>query len=667
MEAHISNPSQAQIAVRVPAMSRVVIEAVSPQVEGGRFAIKRTVGEKVVVEADIFADGHEVLAASLLYKPSGAQAWQQAPMRLFDNDRWRGEFTVGTLENFLYTIEAWVDAFQTWSRDFLKKYDAGQDISVDLLIGADLVFSAARRARGGDAKSLSEFASQLTQLSSTKGQPVTSILASADLAELMTRYPDRSAASSYPVEFRVIVDRERARFSSWYELFPRSCTTDPAHHGTFLDCINRLDYVAGMGFDVLYLPPIHPIGRKGRKGKNNSFPPRPDDTGSPWAIGSAEGGHKSIHPQLGTLAEFQQLRSAASRRGLEIAIDIAFQVSPDHPYVREHEEWFRHRPDGSIQYAENPPKKYEDIYPFNFEGEHVRALCAELKSVVVYWCQQGIRIFRVDNPHTKPFPMWEWLIEEVRRDYPEAIFLAEAFTRPKVMYRLAKLGFDQSYTYFAWKNSKADLVQYFTELAQSPVREFFRGNLWPNTPDILNEYLQDGGPPAFIARLVLAATLGASYGIYGPAFELCENQPVKRGSEEYGDSEKYQIRVWPIDNDRAYNLGWLIGRVNQARRENPALQSDGSLRFHPIDNQQLIAYSKMTEDRSNIIVGIVNLDFRYKQAGWVDLPLSEFGLDPSQPYEVHDLLSGARYRWRGPRNYVELDPGKIPAHVLKVR
>ncbi len=665
MEAHISDSVQTQVALNVPAITRVIIEGIQPQVDGGRFPIKRTVGETVSVEADIFADGHEVLAAALRYKPVSADAWEETPMRFFDNDRWRGEFQVTRLENFVYTIQAWVDAFATWTRDFLKKYEAGQDISVDLLIGAELVRSAARRARGADAKKLSDFAAALTLLSSRKMEPVAGTVRSAELAELMARYPDRSGATTYPVEFRVIVDREKARFSSWYEMFPRSCSDDPAHHGTFLDCIERLDYVAGMGFDVLYLPPIHPIGRKGRKGKNNSFPPSPEDTGSPWAIGGAEGGHKAILPELGTLADFKRLQKEALARGLELAIDIAFQCSPDHPYVSEHEEWFRHRPDGTIQYAENPPKKYEDIYPLNFENEHVAALCEELRSVVAYWCEQGIRIFRVDNPHTKPFPLWEWLIEEIRREYPEAIFLAEAFTRPKVMYRLAKLGFDQSYTYFAWKNSKWELTQYFTELTQSPVREYFRPNIWPNTPDILTEYMQDGGPPAFMSRVVLAGTLGANYGIYGPAFELCENRAVARGSEEYLDSEKYQIRVWPLD--QANNIRWLIGRLNQARRENPALHGDWSLRFHPVDNEQIIAYSKMTPDRSNVIVGIVNLDFRYKQAGWVQLPLEEFGLDPNQPFEVQDLLTYARFQWRGPRNYVELNPAQVPAHVLKVR
>jgi starch synthase (maltosyl-transferring) len=650
--------------VRTRALSRVVIEGVEPLIDGGRFAIKRTIGEKVLVEADIFADGHEVLSAVLLYRPADDPKWQESPMAFFDNDRWRGEFQVNKLASHLYTIQAWVDEFQTWSRDFLKKYDAGLDISVDLLIGAELVRSAARRARGAQAQKLFDFAAELIQLSA-KGDGVPGVVRDAELAELMAGNPDRSGAATYPAEMRVIVDREKARFSSWYEMFPRSCTTDPSHHGTFLDCIERLDYVASMGFDVLYLPPIHPIGQTGRKGKNNNFPPLPEDTGSPWAIGSQEGGHKSIDPQLGTLEDFKRLQSEAAARGLEIAIDIAFQCSPDHPYVKEHEEWFRHRPDGTIQYAENPPKKYEDIYPLYFENEHAAALCEELKSVVVYWCQQGIRIFRVDNPHTKPFPMWEWLIEEVRREYPDSIFLAEAFTRPKVMYRLAKVGFDQSYTYFAWKNSKWELTQYFTEISQAPVREFFRGNLWPNTPDILTEYLQDGGAPAFMSRVVLAATLGANYGIYGPAFELCENRAVRRGSEEYWDSEKYQIRVWPLE--RGYNLRGLITRLNQARRENPALQNDWSLRFHPVDNDQIIAYSKMTPDRSNIILGVVNLDFRYKQSGWVELPLAQLGLDPQWPFEVNDLLSGARYRWQGPRNYVELDPARIPAHVLKVR
>ncbi len=659
----ISPPTD--VAIAASTMNRVVIEAVEPEIDAGRFPIKRILDDRVQVEADIFADGHEVLAAILLYRPSSESAWREAPFQFFDNDRWRGEFYVTRLEPYLYTIQAWVDAFQTWVRDFLKKYDAGQDVSVDLLIGADLIKAAAGRAVVNDARKLDGFASEFRNLSASKNRSVAGVVRSAELAELMARYPDRSAATTHSRELRVLVDREKARFSSWYEMFPRSCTSDPARHGTFLDCIGRLDYIAAMGFDVLYFPPIHPIGTSHRKGKNNAFPPAPDDTGSPWAIGSEEGGHKGIHAQLGALEDFKLLRSEAAARGLEMALDIAFQCSPDHPYVKEHEEWFRHRPDGSIQYAENPPKKYEDIYPIFFENEHARELLEELKSVVTYWAAQGIRIFRVDNPHTKPFPFWEWLIEEVRREYPDALFLAEAFTRPKVMYRLAKLGFSQSYTYFAWKNSKWELTQYFTELTQNPVREFFRGNLWPNTPDILTEYLQDGGAPAFMIRFILAATLGANYGIYGPAFELCENRAVKRGSEEYLDSEKYQIRAWPIDH--AYSLRGLITRVNQIRRANPALQKDDSLLFHPVDNDQLIAYSKASDDGSNIVVSVVNLDFRYKQSGWVDLPLDRFGLDPRQPFPVEDMLTGARYQWQGARNYVELDPSHMPAHILKIR
>jgi starch synthase (maltosyl-transferring) len=663
MEARLLN-APPTIEVAASTLKRVAIEAVEPEIEGGRFPIKRIVGDQVSVEADIFADGHDVLAAVLLYRTSSQTPWQEAPMQFFDNDRWRGQFEIAKQEPYFYTIQAWVDAFQSWARDFLKKYDSGQDISVDLLTGAALIQAAATRATGMDARKLSGFASEIKQLSSAQDRPVVALVCSAELAELMARYPDRSAATTHSQELRVTVDREKARFSAWYEMFPRSCTNDPAGHGTFRDCVGRLDYIAAMGFDVLYLPPIHPIGFTGRKGKNNTFPPSGDDTGSPWAIGSAEGGHKSIHPALGTLEDFQFFQSEAAARGLELALDIAYQCSPDHPYVKEHEEWFRHRPDGSIQYAENPPKKYEDIYPLFFENEHARELLEELKSVVTYWAAQGVRIFRVDNPHTKPFAFWEWMIEEVRREYPDVIFLAEAFTRPKIMYRLAKLGFTQSYTYFAWKNTKGELTQYFTEITQPPVREFFRGNLWPNTPDILTEFLQDGGPPAFMSRFILAATLGSNYGIYGPAYELCENRAAHRGSEEYWDSEKYQVRAWPIDH--AYSLRGLITRVNQIRRDNPALQSNHSLRFHPVDNDQLIAYSKAAGDRSNVIVAIVNLDFRYKQSGWVELPLQDFGLDPGQPFHVEDLLTGARFEWRGPKNYVELDP-HMPAHILKIR
>src|ERR1700730_10981821 len=663
--AETSNLNSPTTEIQKLVLKRVVIEAVEPEVDCGRFAIKRTVGERVVVQADIFADGHEVLGAVLRYRPCSEAGWQESAMDPLDNDRWRGEFRVEKLGSYVYTFRAWVDAFRTWSRNLLKKAEAGDNVSLDLLTGVGLMRSAAARARAADARRLLEIASEFETLSGEDGGSAVERIQDDELTALVSRYPDPGAATTYSKELRVVVDREKARFSAWYEMFPRSCTSEQTRHGTFRDCLERLDYVARMRFDVLYFPPIHPIGRTGRKGKNNSVQLSPDDTGSPWAIGAAEGGHKAIDPRLGTLDAFKQLQAKERGLGIELALDLAFQCSPDHPYVKAHREWFRHRPDGTIQYAQNPPKKYEDIYPFDFENESSGELCEELKTVVEYWVEQGIRIFRVDNPHTKPFFFWEWLIEEVRRDHPDVIFLAEAFTRPKVMYRLAKLGFTQSYTYFTWKNRKSELTEYFTELTQTPIREFFRPNLWPNTPDILNEYLQNGGRPAFIARLILAGTLGANYGIYGPAFELLENRPLQPGSEEYLDSEKYQIRVWPLD--RPDSLRDLIARVNGIRRENAALQSDWSLRFHPVDNDHLIAYSKSTEDGSEIILMIVNLDPRYTQSGWVQIPLHEFRLDPDLPFQVDDLLSGAHFQWQGARNYVELNPAGIPAHILKVR
>jgi starch synthase (maltosyl-transferring) len=644
---------------------RVVIERLEPEVDGGRFPIKRTVGERVRVRADIFADGHDMLRAVLLYQGANETDWREQKMHLVDNDRWEGEFQVETIGLYRYTVAAWVDEFKTWSVDLSKRANAGQDISVDVLIGADIVQASAGRARGVDSKKLAEAAIRLKELAAKDSQGAVRLSQEPELALLVDRNRDTSADSHYERKLSIVVDPERARFSAWYEMFPRSCTSDPKHHGTFCDCIDRLGYIAGMGFDVLYLPPIHPIGRTERKGKNNSTSPMPDDFGSPWAIGGREGGHKSIHPQLGTLNDFKLLLRKAGELGIDIAIDIAFQCSPDHPYVKEHREWFRERPDGTVQYAENPPKKYQDIYPFNFESEHAWELWQELKSVVLYWIEQGVRIFRVDNPHTKPFAFWEWLISEVKRDYPEVIFLSEAFTRPKVMYRLAKLGFTQSYTYFAWKNTKWELTEYFTELDQPGVREFFRPNLWPNTPDILNAYFQKAGRTTFVSRLILAATLGASYGIYGPAFELCENRPVREGSEEYLDSEKYQIRVWDIHNPNS--LKYLITHVNGIRRSSRALQSDNRLKFHPVDNQQLIAYSKTSDDRSDMVLVVMNLDPHNTQWGWVSVALDEFHLGTQESYQVHDLLTDARYVWHGSRNYVQLDPAVLPAHIFRVR
>jgi starch synthase (maltosyl-transferring) len=653
-------PDKKPLTIRRPA-----IEGVTPEIDAGKFPIKRTVGEDVVVQADIFADGHDALSAVVLYRLYSEDNWREAPMRFVDNDRWQGQFRIAAQENYSYSVEAWVDPFQTWVRGLIKKYEAGQDVAMDVRVGAELAQAASKRAAGADARSLADLAVKLNKLSASDLAAAVATGRGVDLAALMQRYPDRRASTIYGKQLAVTVDREKARFSAWYEMFPRSCTRDPKKSGTFRDCIARLDYVAQMGFDVLYLPPIHPIGITERKGKNNTTNPAPGDTGSPWAIGAKEGGHKGIHPELGTLEDFRALLLKARDKGIEIALDIAYQCSPDHPYVKEHPEWFLHRPDGSIQYAENPPKKYQDIYPFHFDGESAGALREELKSVVLYWATQGVRIFRVDNPHTKPFVFWEWLIAEVRREYPDAIFLAEAFTRPKVMYRLAKLGFTQSYTYFAWRNNKAELTEYLTELTQPPVRDFFRMNLWPNTPDILTEPFQSGGRAVFMSRRVLAATLSASYGVYGPAYELCENRAVAAGSEEYLDSEKYQIRVWDIDS--AGSLRGLIADVNSIRRENPALQSNERLRFHRVDNDQLIAYSKMSEDSANRILVVVNLDPRNTQSGFVEVAMEQFGLAPDAAFEVEDLLTGARYGWRGSRNYVALNPGKMPAHIFRLR
>jgi starch synthase (maltosyl-transferring) len=643
---------------------RVIIEGVTPEIDGGHFPIKRVCGEQVIIEADAFGDGHDLLHCLLLYRRQGATAWTEVAMEALGNDRWRGSFVVPEIGGYRYTITAWIDRFASWSRDLAKKVEAGQDVAVDLLIGAELVEQAGKRASGGAVEQLRAWASMLRE--EDRGLPERVQLALTDaLAAMMRTHADRSLATTYDKELRVVVDRERARFSTWYEMFPRSCATESGRHGTFKDCEARLPYVAAMGFDVLYLPPIHPIGTTHRKGRNNAPVAGPDDPGSPWGIGSAAGGHTAVHPELGTLDDFRRFAAKAREHDLEIALDIAFQCSPDHPYVLQHPEWFRQRPDGTVQYAENPPKKYQDIYPLDFETEQWQALWGEMKRVVLFWIEQGVRIFRVDNPHTKPLRFWAWLIDEVKRDYPTVIFLAEAFTRPKVMYNLAKCGFTQSYTYFAWRNTKEELTQYFTTLTQTEVREFFGPNLWPNTPDILTEYLQLGGRPAFMTRLVLAATLGASYGIYGPAFELCENRPREPGSEEYLNSEKYEIKVW--DLDKPDSLKEFIARVNRIRRENPALQRNHNLRFHGVSNDQLICYSKHTEDHSNVILVVVNLDPHHTQSGWVELSTESLDLPLDGQYQVHDLLGDGRYLWHGQRNFVELSPDIVPAHIFRLR
>ena len=596
--------------------------------------MKRAVGEDVLVEADVFADGHDAVVAQLLWRHGESEAWETVPMEFLGNDHWRAAFPVERLGRYEYTVRAWADPFLTWQRDLKKRWDAGQDLSVDFLIGAEL--------HPG-----------VPQLRDASLPPeVRYRAAMAAVLEL----PEASRILEYERVLEVVVDPERARFSAWYELFPRSARGD-GRHATFEDVIGLLPEIEAMGFDVLYLPPIHPIGVTERKGKNNALKAGPGDVGSPWAIGAGEGGHKAIHPELGTFDDFHRLVHEARRRGISVALDIAFQCSPDHPYVREHPEWFRQRPDGTVQYAENPPKKYQDIYPFDFETRDWKALWRELKSVFEFWIGHGVKIFRVDNPHTKAFAYWEWCIGELKAKHPELIFLSEAFTRPRVMHKLAKLGFTQSYTYFTWRNTKYELTEYFTELTKDPSREYFRPNVWPNTPDILHEYLQHGGRPAFIVRVVLAATLAANYGLYGPAYELMEHAPREPGSEEYLHSEKYELRRW--DRQRHDSLAGLIARLNRIRQDNIALQSDWSLQFHPTDNDQLLVYSK--EQEENLILVAVNLDPRYLQSGWVDFAWGE-----GKTYEVEDLLGGGRYTWAGRRNFVQLNPQTLPAHVFRV-
>ena len=642
--------------------SRVIVEGVEPEIDGGRFPAKRSVGEELAVEADVFTDGHEVLAAVLRFRPAAAAHWSEVTMTPLVNDRWAGSFAVTQPGWYEYTVQAWIDRFATWRRDLGKRVDAGQDVASELLEGADLVRQAAGRVGTAEGDWLRGQADRFAH-----GPVAARVAAATDdaLGVMMARHADRSYGHNHERVLRLWVDRERARFGAWYEFFPRSCAAEPGRHGTFRDVEKRLAYVAEMGFDVLYLPPIHPIGKAFRKGPNNTLTPGPTDPGSPWAIGGEAGGHKAVHPDLGTLGDFDHLVGAARDRGIELALDIAFQCSPDHPYVKDHPQWFRHRPDGTIKYAENPPKKYQDIYPIDFECDDWQALWNELLSVVMFWADRGVMVFRVDNPHTKPFRFWEWLIAGIQAKHPGAIFLSEAFTRPKVMKYLAKSGFTQSYSYFTWRNTAYEITTYFTELTQSACKEYMRPNLFANTPDILPDYLQHGGPAAFRIRLVLAATLGATYGIYGPGYENFDGTAVKPGSEEYLDSEKYQVRTWDWDAPNVFRE--FIGLVNRVRRESLALQSDHRLRFHSTSNDRILCYSKSTADGSNVILVVVNLDPHYTQSGHVRVPLEEYGLTSAEPYQMHDLLTGAYYTWQGDSNFVLLDPRGASAHVFQVR
>jgi starch synthase (maltosyl-transferring) len=639
-----------------------VIENLEPLVDGGRYPTKRIVGEDLVVEADIFKDGHDVVAAVLKWRVLGERRWRETPMAYVDNDRWRGVCTLYDIAIYEYTVEAWTDTFRGWQQEFAAKFSAGiSELRSEALEGAALLEAASRRARDrADSTRLVELSRRMRKAGNAE---INEIAQSRELEVLMATYTDRGNATDYAPAPRVIVDRPAAQIGAWYEFFPRSAEGRGDRGSTFRDCLPRIDHAKAMGFDVIYFPPIHPIGHTNRKGRNNSITCEPGDPGVPWAIGSEAGGHTAVEPALGTLADFDWLQKQVRKRGMEIALDFAINCSPDHPYVKEHPDWFYKRPDGTIKYAENPPKKYEDIYPLNFRCDDWRELWAEMKSIVLFWARRGVRIFRVDNPHTKPVAFWEYLVSGVRDKYPDVVFLSEAFTRPKMMKALAKAGFNQSYTYFTWRNSKRELIEYFTELTQTEMSEYFRANLWPNTPDILPFVLQDGGRPAFMIRVLLAATLSTLYGIYS-GYELCEKEALP-GREEYLDSEKYQWKE--RDWNAPGNIKDWIAQLNKIRRENRALQFYDNLRFYHADNDAILFYGKMTAARDNIILIVVNLDPHRKQNSYVNVPIDQFGQMESDVYQVHDLLSDARYTWRGRQNYVELDPEIQPAHVFRVR
>ncbi|MBN1823826.1 MAG: alpha-1,4-glucan--maltose-1-phosphate maltosyltransferase [Endomicrobiales bacterium] len=639
---------------------RVVIEDVKPLIDCGRFPVKRVTGQKIRVTANIFSDGHCALSAVLLWRHEKNKKFSKTPMKFVDNDLHEAEFTVKSEGRYFYTICGWVDEFETWARNLKRKKEAGEDISAELAEGAKMMETASAKARGADKKKMEGLIGALRNTKASDKAYETAV--SSETALIMGRNPVKSGESRLEKELEAVVDRKKALFSTWYELFPRSCGTG-GRHGTFKDCEKMLGDIAAMGFDVLYLPPIHPIGVKFRKGKNNSLKAGPSDPGSPWQIGSKEGGHKAVHPELGTVKDFENFVKKVKSAGMEVAVDFAIQCSQDHPYITEHPEWFKWRPDGSVQYAENPPKKYQDIVPVHFDAGDNRELWEEMKSILVFWIGKGVRIFRVDNPHTKPFKFWSWLLGGIKKEHPDVLFLSEAFTKPHVMHELAKCGFTQSYTYFTWRYDKAEYTRYLTEITKTEAGEFFRPNFWPNTPDILMGYLQANGRPEFIIRYVLAATLSSNCGIYGPAYELCENRALP-GREEYLDSEKYEIKKW--DLDRPGNIRNVITLVNRIRKENPALQETNNLDFCDVDNERVMAYIKKTQDNRNVILTVVNLDHANRQSGWVTIPLKKIGFDAGAEFRVRDLLGGAEYAWKGGRNFIQIDPWIMPAHIFKI-
>lgn len=639
----------------IKGQSRVIIENVQPQVDGGHYPSKYTVGEFVKVSADIFGDGHDHIRAQVLYKKETNESWSTLELRHQSNDNWTASFQVTEKGFYFFTIRAWVDHLETWHDGFKKKAEAAVDVKVELMEGAGYL----KRIGKGDPH-LQKLAADLTD-KDNYSEAIQKVL-SPMFKTIVHEHPLIEHETFYDKELKIVVESKKANFSAWYELFPRSASFDGGH-GTFRDVIRLLPRIATMGFDVLYLPPIHPIGKINRKGKNNNVRAEPGEPGSPWAIGSDEGGHKAIHPQLGTLSDFKKLIAEAKKHHIDVAMDIAFQCAPDHPYVKQHPQWFRQRPDGSIQYAENPPKKYQDIYPFNFENEDWKNLWEELRSVFEYWIEQGVKVFRVDNPHTKPIRFWQWVIAEINRKHEDVIFLSEAFTRPRIMASLAKVGFTQSYTYFTWRVTKEEITEYINELVYTPSRYYFRPNFWPNTPDILPFHLQHQGENIFIQRLALAATLSSSFGIYGPAFEFYDNQPVP-GREEYLNSEKYEIKKH--DWKKTNRMTDIITLINRARKNHPALQSTWNVQFCTIHQPNLLAYVKATEDLSDIFLVIVNLDPNQRHSGFVQLPRERLRLSDRINVKLHDIITDEHYTWTQEWNYVEIDPYKMPFHFFKV-
>jgi len=640
-------------------LQRVIVEHVTPEIDAGRFYIKKVAGDTVRVEADVFTDGHDHIGARLLYRHENEKKWSYVPMHHFNNDRWFANFDLPKTGFYHYTVTGWVDHADTWHHGFIKKYQDAQRLEVELLIGADLLEWMLPSATKADQKKIGKIVALLRDQS--KYEAAVNEVLGAEIHYLIQQYPNLENATTYSRELKAYVDRDKAGFSSWYCFFPRSASLVEGKHGTFKDCEALLPRIAEMGFDVLYFPPVHPIGHNFRKGKNNAVKALPGDDGVPYAIGSEEGGHKDILKDLGTLQDFKHLIKEAAAHGLEVAMDFAIQCSPDHPYVKQHPKWFKWRPDGTVQYAENPPKKYQDILPINFENDDWQNLWKELKSILTYWCEQGIRIFRVDNPHTKSFNFWEWCIAEVQKQYPGTIFLSEAFTKPKVMKELAKLGYTQSYTYYVWRNSKQELIEYMTELTQTEMKDYYRPNFWPNTHDINPYSLQGGWEPSFITRYFMAATLSSNYGIFGPVYELMYHDPYP-GKEEYLNSEKYEVRHW--DWEKRNKLTDVITRVNAARKVNPALQSTNNISFCEIDNDSMLAYYKKSGD--NHIICVVNLDPYNKQFGHLKTPLHELGVFPNEDFTAYDILTGRSYIWNQEWNYIELNPYDLPVHLFKI-